>query len=72
MQVNQAEVEEQRGTVENFASLEKERELRRRRSRRTERGRGRRSSGIRVRLQRKVATSDVAAVAIVGSVVAPH
>lgn len=24
MQVNQAEVEEQRGTVENFASLEKE------------------------------------------------
>lgn len=70
MQVNQAEVEEQRGTVENFASLEKEREPRRRRSRRRERGR--RSSGIRVRLQRKVATSDVAAVAIVGSVVAPH
>lgn len=28
MQVNQAEVEEQRGTVENFASLEKERENR--------------------------------------------
>lgn len=26
MQVNQAEVEEQRGTVENFASLEKEKE----------------------------------------------
>lgn len=54
MQVNQAEVEEQRGTLENFASSleKKEKEM--------------------AELQRKVATSDVAAVAIVGSVVAPH